>query len=196
MLSENKILIKKLLRESLDEAIKKQTFTVYHGSPTEIKNFTDEFVGSDEATDQEGPGIYFTTSLDDATGYSDGGFIYSVKLSPRLLYDESVDKAVPEKLLLKLAMMAPDWKSKAQNFAENPIDGVKQMVSGAYDYNDNEKDVLLQIWIEFYRYDGVEFIRNCVKLGIDGIIVNRHDGVKHVIIYNPTIIDVLDIKKI
>lgn len=90
--------------------------------------------------------------------------------------------------------MAPDWETKAQDFAENPIDVVNQMVSGAYDYN--EKDVLLQVCIDFYRNNAVEFVRNCVELGIDGVIVNRVDGVKHVIVYNPTIIKVTDMKKI
>jgi len=92
--------------------------------------------------------------------------------------------------------MVPDWETKAQDFAENPIDGVNQMISGAYDYNDNEKDVLLQVCIDFYRNNAVEFVRNCVELTIDGIIVNRVDGVKHVIVYNPTIIKFTDMEKI
>ncbi len=186
--------IGKIFETLVDEAIENQGFIVYHGSPTEIKKFSDEFVGGDEATDQEGPGIYFTTSFDEAAGYADGGYVYSCRVEPRLLYDESEEKAVPEELLLKLAMMAPDWESHASNFSPDPESGAHEMVAGAYEYNDNEKDVLLQVWIEFYRYSPVDFIRNCVKLGIDGLIVNRHEA-KHVIIYNPSIITVKDIEK-
>ena len=34
---------------------------MYHGTNSDIQKFSDEFVGKEEATDQEGPGIYFTT---------------------------------------------------------------------------------------------------------------------------------------
>ena len=90
-------------------------------------------------------------------------------------------------------MMASNWKDTAQNFAENPIMGVREFLSGAYEYNDSDKDTLLQAWIDFYRYDGKEFVRNCVKLGIDGIIVDRYqkDG-KNIIIYNPAIVELLE----
>jgi hypothetical protein len=186
--------IGQLLNEMVDEAIANQTLLVYHGSPTKIESFSDEFVGGENAVDQEGPGIYFTTLFDDAAGYAEGGYVYSARISPRLLYDESEDKAVPEDLLLKLVMMAPDWEDNAYNFSENPQKGANMAVSNSYEYNDNEKDVLLQIWIEFYRYSSVDFVRNCVKLGIDGIIVNRPTA-KHVIVYNPSIIEVTDIKK-
>lgn len=186
--------IGKIFETIVDEAIENQGFIVYHGSPTEIKKFSDEFVGGKGATDQEGPGIYFTTSYDEAVGYADGGYVYTARLSPTLLYDESEEKAIPEELLLKLAMMAPDWETHASNFSEDPESGAHEMVNNAYQYNDNEKDVLLQVWIEFYRDSTVAFVRNCVKLGIDGIIVNR-DNVKHIIIYNPSIIEVKDIEK-
>ena len=186
--------IGKIFETIVDEAIENQGFIVYHGSPTEIKKFSDEFVGGKGATDQEGPGIYFTTSYDEAVGYADGGYVYTVRIEPRLLYDESEEKAVPEELLLKLAMSAPNWEDHASNFSEDPESGAYQAVSSAYEYNDNEKDVLLQVWIEFYRYSPVDFVRNCVKVGIDGVIVNRDNG-KHIIIYNPSIIEVRDIEK-
>lgn len=183
-----------ILETLVDEAVKNKSFIVYHGSPTEIKSFTDEFVGGEDATDQEGPGIYFTTSIDDASGY--GNYIHKVELTPTLLYDESEDKNIPEELLLKLIMMAPDWEMNAQDWAEEPESGAHQAIDSAYEYNTYEKDVLLQIWIGFYRYSSVEFVRNCVKLGIDGIIVNRESGIKHVIVYNPSIIQLQEVKKI
>ena len=90
-------------------------------------------------------------------------------------------------------MMANNWKENAQNFAEHPIMGVREFLSSAYDYNDSDKDTLLQVWIDFYKYEGREFVRNCVKVGIDGVIVNRYenDG-KNIIIYNPSVIQLLE----
>jgi hypothetical protein len=59
-----KKLIKQQLRESLlPESIAGGEYHVFHGSPTKITKFMDDFVGGKEANDQEGPGIYFTTSI-------------------------------------------------------------------------------------------------------------------------------------
>ena len=145
-----KSFIRKRLRENINEVTEGGEYIAYHGSPYKIKKFTDEFVGSEKATDQEGPGIYFTTSFDDAAGY--GKYVYKVKLSPRKLLDLSEDKKIPKHILIKLIKMKSDWKMNAQDWAENPDIGAKKAVEDAYDYNDNEKDVFLQIWIDFYRY--------------------------------------------
>lgn len=184
-----------LLKEVLEEAIEGQSFIAYHGSPQKIDNFTDEFVGGDNATDQEGPGIYLTTSYSEALGYAEGGYVYQLRVTPRLLLDESEDHDLDRDLLLKLVFMASDWETHASNWAEHPEMGVEMMVDSAYEYNDNEKDVLLQIWIEAYRYDGVDFVRNCTTLGIDGLIINRENS-KHIVIYNPNVIEVKDVEKV
>jgi|LakMenEpi03Aug12_release.lakeMendotaPanAssembly.Ray.scaffolds.fasta_scaffold117033_2 hypothetical protein len=179
-----------------EEAVKNLSIEVYHGSPHEITSFRDEFVGGKEATDQEGPGLYFTTSYEEALAYAGNkgeGFIYKAKINPRLLYgDDTGKRTIPIGKLNKLVMMANNWKDNAQNFAENPLMGVRKFLSGAYDYNDSDKDTLLQVWIDFYRYEGREFVRNCVKVGIDGVIVNRYEKEgKNIIIYNPSVIELL-----
>lgn len=177
-----------------EEAIKNLSIDVYHGSPVDFANFTDEFVGGNDAKDQNGPGIYFTTSYHEALGYAgETGFVYKVRINPRLLYgDDTSKKTIPIAKLKKLVMMCPDWKMHAENYNENPILGVREFLSSAYDYNDSDKDTLLQVWIDFYRYDAKSFVRNCVKLGIDGVMVNEqpNEG-KHIIIYNPSLIELL-----
>lgn len=181
-------------QESINEVIEGGNYIVYHGTPKKFESFTDEFVGGENATDQEGPGIYFTTSFDDAANY--GKYIYQVKLSPRRLLDLSEDKDIDRKLLVKLIKMKPDWEMNAQDWDEDPDTGVEMAVDSAFEYNDNEKDVFLQIWIDFYRYDSVDFVRNMVKLGYDGIFVPKEHGITHIIVYNPSIIEIMDIKEI
>jgi|TARA_R110000782_G_scaffold21299_1_gene57295 hypothetical protein len=186
-----KDLIKKLLKEGLlPESIKGGSYDAFHGSPIKINKFIDDFVGGENATDQEGPGIYFSTSQSDANSYGEN--IYNVTLTPRIFFDESpVNPRKLRTLLTKLTKMAPNWKDDAQNYDENPSRGLLTFIESTFEYNDNEKDCLLQVWIEFYKYNTVEYVRNCVKLGIDGIIVNRPDqNVKHFIVYNPEIITV------
>ena len=182
--------IKKLLRELLlPEAIKGGEYYVFHGSETKITKFMDDFVGGKEANDQEGPGIYFTTSEEEANRY--GKNLYSVTLTPRLLLDQiPPDSRKLTPILTKLVKMAKDWKMSAQDYDENPIIGLNEFIKSTLQYNDNEKDCLLQVWIDFYRYNPVEYVRNCVSLGIDGIIVNKdYQDIKHIIVYNPSIIN-------
>lgn len=183
--------ITKRLRESLiDEITTGGEYRVYHGTNVDITNFSDEFIGKDEAVDQEGPGIYFTTLEAEAAGY--GKSIYDVTLSPRKLMDMTPIK--PSKwqtFTTKMLKAAPDWEETAQNFDENPHRGLTNAVQSMMEYNDTEKDLAQQIWYDFYRYRPVEFVRNMVKMGIDGIIVPRHQGQgSHVIVYNPAIIKV------
>lgn len=188
--------IKQMLRESLmgEEQIKGLEIEAYHGSPKEFQSFNDEFVGGENATDQEGPGIYFTTNYEEALMYANGGYVYKVLLKPSLMFGQDEGKrTIKASLLSKLVRMANDWKSNAQNFDYNPSVGLRIFVEGAFEYNDSDKDTLLQVWIEFYKYDSVNYVRNCVKAGVDGIMVNRYNKEgNHVIIYNPSVINLIE----
>jgi hypothetical protein len=184
-------LIKKLLRESLlPESIAGGEYYVFHGSPTKISKFMDDFVGGKEANDQEGPGIYFTTSVEEANRYGEN--VYNVVLKPNMLFDQippNARKLTP--IISKLVKMSEDWEMKAQDYDEDPIIGLNEFIKSTLKYNDNEKDCILQVWIDFYRYNPVDYVRNCVSLGIDGIIVNKdYEDVKHIIVYNPSIINI------
>jgi hypothetical protein len=182
-----KNLIKQRLKETLiTESQKGGVYHVFHGSSTEFSNFSDEFVGGQEANDKNGPGVYFTNKKEEAEHY--GEYIYSTTLSPRLLLDEKPPKKNLIPLLTKLLKMADDWKGSAQNYDENPIRGLNYFLQSTLENNDSEKDCLLQVWIEFYRYNPLDFVRNCVSVGIDGIIASNEDFSTHYIIYNPNII--------
>lgn len=178
----------KLEASLLNESVKGGSFVAYHGSKTKIANFSDEFVGSKEAVDQEGPGIYFTSSKEEANRY--GEFVYSVILSPRVLLDKTPTNPTKLRPLVnKMVMMAPEWEMHAQNYDENPKRGASQFIESALEYNDTEKDVAQQIWYDFYKNEPVDYVRNMVKMGIDGLLVPKeYDNVTHYIIYNPSII--------
>lgn len=195
--NESKVFIKNLLRESLfnEAKLKNLSLIAYHGTPTEFNSFSDEFVGGKEATDQNGPGIYFTSSEGEAYGYSgEKGKLYKVELKPRIIYDDTPNKfTITPKIVRQLVTMANEWEDNAANYDYPADKGLNTFISSVFDYNDNDKDVLLQIWIDFYKYDGVNFVRNCVKLGIDGIMVNdEYRDTTHYIIYNPNIINVIN----
>jgi hypothetical protein len=189
-----KHLIKKLLNESLNEIVSGGEYIVYHGTNSDIERFSDEFVGREEAIDQEGPSIYFTTLKKETEFY--GKKTYTVKLSPRKMMDTTpLVKSKWKAFTTKMIQMAPDWKDTAQNFDINPYRGLSIAVDSSIDYNDSEKDLAQQIWIDFYRYTPVDFVRNMVKMGIDGIIVPIQQGEgNHIIVYNPNIIEVVSVE--
>ena len=96
-----------LLREGLSNVneIVKGDYTVYHGSPNKIAKFTDDFVGRKEATDLNGPGIYFTTSENEARGYAGtGGYVYKVKLH--------VDKLLESTKVSESSATLPCWSNR------------------------------------------------------------------------------------
>jgi hypothetical protein len=181
--------IKQKLRESLlPEAKINKPIVAYHGSPNRILKFVDEFVGGEGANDQEGPGIYFTSSYDNAGYY--GEYIHTVTLTPRKLLTTIPSSNKMAALVNKMVLMAPDWEEKAQDWDENPRVGVRDFINSAIQYNDTEKDVVQQVWIDFYHYDPIDFVRSMVKMGIDGLMIPKDDGIFHYIIYNPDIIKI------
>lgn len=185
----SKISIKNILRESLlPEAKSVGPITAYHGSPNRIVKFVDEFVGGEEAADQEGPGIYFTSSFDNAGHY--GEYVHTVTLTPRKLLTTTPSSNKLAGLINKMVLMASDWEMHAQDYDENPRVGLRNFIQSTIDYNDTEKDVAQQIWYDFYRYNPVNFVRNMTKMGIDGLMVPKDNGVVHYIIYNPAIIKI------
>jgi len=90
--------------------------------------------------------------------------------------------------------MKEDWEMNAQDWSSNPEYGVKKAVEAAIEYNDTDKEVFLQIWIDFYRHREVEYVRNMVKLGYDGVFVPKENGINHFVVYNPDIIRIVDIE--
>ncbi len=164
--------------------------TYYHGSTHRIEKFMDDFVGGKDANDQEGPGIYFTSDIDDALAI--GHLIYEVELKPRALMTKevvNVNKAVSRAILVKLAKAAPDWRTHAENWSENPRQGILDCIEAALSSNESVADVFQQMCVEFYRNEPVDYVRNVVKLTeYDGTVKDFPDGTQHVIVLNPQII--------
>jgi len=169
-------------------------FLAFHGSPTEFSRFSDEFVGAQEAVDQEGPGVYFSTSHEDSSRY--GKHVYTVKLRGRFLSDEASNEDVDRGDVEKMIRMANEWEMTAQNWGEDYEAALPSIIDNFIEYNPNQKDVFLQVWIDFYREDSVLFVRNMVKLGYDGIVVDRSTDeygiAKHIIMYNLNAIKFLE----
>lgn len=173
-----------------NESVTENLITAYHGSKTEITDFVTDFVGGKDAHDQNGPGIYFTSHIEDAAKYGD--HIYKVKLNPKRLLLEQPFKNTDKPKLLRLAKMHKEWKMYASDWDINPNIGITKLVNDAIEYNDNEVEVWLQIWYDVYKHAARQYVDNMTTLGIDGVKVKGYNYEEseftHYIIYNPGII--------
>lgn len=160
----------------------------YHGTKHDINSFIDDFVG--DGNDQEGPGIYFGSTEDVARAY--GNKVYKVKLNYKKPVSIKDGQNASDKELMWLIKNAPNWKENAQNWSENPEVGAKMALQAIKEYNDNPHQQFLQVWVDFYRYKPVQYVRNMVKLGYDVILIPMLNDVVHAVVLNPSIIEFID----
>lgn len=192
-LKEVRKIVREVLRESVLSEIIESSFEAYHGSLNEIDRFSDSFVGGENASDAQGAGIYFATNPEDASYYGDN--IYKVNIKGRFLdRNAPVDNVDPEEIV-KLIKMKDEWELSAQDYSPDPEQGAYEAAQMAIEYNDDEAEVFQQIEADFYRYDSVDYVRNMTKLGYDGIIVDAPSDVpgdKHIIVFNPNAIELIE----
>lgn len=172
----------------------------YHGTNKDISKFVDDFVGGKDAYDQNGPGIYFTSSKKNASSY--GLNVHTVELNPKKLISTKDGKSISNKEAAFLIKNAPDWKATVENWHENYMVGLKMAIRDIIQYNDNPQEQFLQIWIDFYKNNSVDYVRNMVKLGYDAVRVGPlssmladEDDIYHVIVLNPNIIKSIGLEK-
>lgn len=174
------------LKNLMIEMTNPNGIVAYHGSKSEISSFVTDFVGGKDADDHEGPGIYFSTDEEDAGHY--GQNIYKVTLNPRKLLSDQTKKGISVSDATKLIKMARHWKEDAMNWDENPIRGLNVSLRSIFEET-NAKDIITQIYIEYYQSYPKDFVDNAAKLGFDGIMVHKDWGATHIIVYNPNIIE-------
>lgn len=166
----------------------------YHGTPHKITSFSTEFVG--QGTDQEGPGIYFTSNEEDAAGYAmwrkgSESHIYKVQLNFRKTVP--LKGRLPMKELEKMILWAEDYETKLMNWGSESLEENMKLFKQTLMREDGPHQAFLSVYVNLYRYNPQEFCSNMVTLGYDGVVVPRgFMNTKHAIVYNPKIIRVIE----
>lgn len=166
---------------------------LFHGSNILFDKF--EVQNEPTGSQQEGPGMYFTTSFEDAMKY--GRYIYEVEWTyqkQRLISNKPVSEKELRKSYLfikRLCKKAPDWEDTCLNFDENPIIGLEKAVEEFITYSESYLDLYQSVDSDFYRSEGKLF---CKNLGWfkDGFILDK-TNTKHVIAFNPESVKILKI---
>ena len=155
----------------------------YHGSSHQILKFSTEFVG--EGHDQEGPGIYFTSDMQDAATY--GRYIHKVLLE--IKSSVGLKRKAKRSEIKQMILWCEDMDDKLMDWDENPKVAMETAIKSCL-LQDNEHQSFLSVWYDFYRYRPVDYVQNMVKLGYDAVVVprNTHTGVRHYIVLDPRVI--------
>ena len=192
--------IKRKLKEALNEDNQSNAIIAYHGSPIKIEKFSNIFVGGKEAKDQEGPGIYFTTSKNDAIGYAggvgNGGYVYTVTLTVNnLLSNDNKSKDIESKII-SLIQKSTNWKRLAMSYGDDLEEGLDSMIYKYVGMSRNDKEAFVSVFMDVYAHEPVIFVKNMVKLGIDGVYLPSKDGGANIVIYNQKSITINDVEQI
>jgi hypothetical protein len=92
--------------------------------------------------------------------------------------------------------MAPNWKQVARGYDADVKEGLSEMVYRYVGMAQSEKEAFVSAYIDVYKNNPVGFVRNMVKLGYDGVYLPTKSGGAHIVIYNPSLIEVVDSKQI
>jgi len=178
--------------------IKEKIDTWYHGSEKEIRNWSTEFTG--QGDDALGAGIYFTSVLEDAEGYtrkdssstSVHGVVHVVSLNTTrwLSMTKKPTKAEVEKFI----KWAEDYEITLSNWNEDLDEALKECVSDYLKYNKTAFECFQSIEADFYRGDGKGYCSSLVALDYDGVMVKKGFlNAYHAVVWNPKIIKVQDV---
>jgi len=172
---------------------------LYTGRTVKSTEFDYNYVGLENAIDQEGPGFYFSTSINTAFGYAgnDGIVIIADVDTTKFLTKKNKPKLSDIK---KLILAAPDLEDTLTNFAEDYNKALKIAIQSYIEYYDSALDSYQTIWHDFYRYEPVKYLEQLIKLGYNGHFgelfekSNFVEESQHVVVYNNKVIKVLDVK--
>jgi len=192
------ILLKTLLLENTwPDVILNDKHLWYHGRSIDSEVFSYDYVGGENAYDQEGPGFYFTNNFDDAKKYTNSnGIILKCKINYKkiLIKSPSSNTKVNKKIIVDLINSSPDKDYTLENFDENPKVAMIKAVNAYLKYDDAH-DAYQILARDFYKYNPKEYLQILSKY-YDAQLTDKNimDGKKvyHLIVYNPVLITVVD----
>jgi GNAT superfamily N-acetyltransferase len=169
------------------------TRTFYHGSDHKITAFSLDHLGSGQGADQEGPGIYLTSSKKDACMY--GKYIHTIAVSipkSRILGKKKALRTGVEILIRS----APNRDETLQNWDEDPRIAFHKAVDVIMDsYGDDRREAYESVWGDFYRDHSADYLKKLIRFGYDGFELPRADGIVHLIAFNPAKLKIVAVEE-
>lgn len=164
----------------------------FHGRTVRSTDFDVKFV-DDKGNRQDGPGFYFTREPEEAERYSgEGGVVLKVKLNTDRIVTGQSNLGREEVVAILQKSNALD--DILMDWAENPREALEMLLDSLMSYEDDPVELLQQIWADGFR-DDRDFLKVMVECGIDGTATMSKWDNEHIVIFNPTVIEVVDVVK-
>jgi len=171
----------------------------YHGAERRRTSWDLATIG--QGNDEYGPGWYLTTREETAAGYAKApdGLVHVVQWQPgtKLLRREHRIRAqgLWHNYVTRLIKMAHDSENTVANFGEDPAQALRAAVAAVLQ-RQFMHEVLLQIWIDFYRYSSAAWAENVLTVtGISGALIDRPNSYEPheewAVIWNPGALEIL-----
>ena len=171
------------------------TRTIWYHGGTRITDWRDYRWDRDRTTSDgnaEGPGMYFTTSIEEAVGYlhrMPDPVVYAARLRPsfRLL---SGKPTLPFLMSIYAQASAEDQETLITNFGiEYPTSACAvQGVLRNYVHAATKADAAIQMYRDLFRFDDGAYVEAMREVGYDGFIVPRRQAGSrqrdHLILWN------------
>ena len=163
----------------------------YHGSNVPFREFEYKYLG--KGTEQEGYGFYLTNTIDDARMY--GKYIMVVRATVRKFV--STTRPPNHGDIRKMLIRAPNLEDTLTNFdTDRHVPAFENAYRLILTYNQTAHDAFQTVSYDFYRDEPEVYLKNMVSLGYDGVLIQKHGGVKHLIAFDPKKLKILDTKLI
>lgn len=164
----------------------------YHGRKARSRKFDLKFVGGREATNQEGPGFYFTTSREDASGYAyPSGVVLRATLNVPKWVSRTKRPARSE--IERLMRAAPTYEDALTDWDESPYRAHTKALA-AIMQEPNQHAAFLTTWAEFYRRSGhsADYLRELAKMGYGGVKAGRGEN-QHAVVFSPSFVENVEV---
>jgi len=171
---------------------------VYHGSKQLFDVFDYNKIGLNGTS--EGKGFYFTDSIGVATGYGQGGYLYTVEFNGKKSLS-SDKKTITRQQLKKYLLALHEKTDYLSNWGEVAYEGLKKVlneaVRGEYEPSDNDVDIISAI---ANTSGNMEVSLSLVYkiLGYDSIVLDAEwgNGQKLYIALTNDIIEFVEVKEL
>jgi len=172
----------------------------FHGRPARSRRFAFEFVGGEAANDQEGPGFYFTTDVNEARGYAaPNGVVLEAELAvPKWV--PTTGRPPSSAVVGQLMRRSPCYHQVLEDWDEHPGRAARAALAAMTRAQDPPHQTFLGVWADFYLRCGenAAYLRGLVAMGYGGVQIHwpekRLDGKilraarAHAVVFDPRFI--------
>ena len=175
-------------QETLDD------YTWYHGRTVDSELFSYDFVGGEKAIDQEGSGFYFTNNFENAKLYAENkGVVLKCRINYKKLIVKNRTKT-NKKVVVNLIDYSPERNDVLSDFAEDLKIARLEAIQSYSNYQFSS-DAYQTIEADFYKGYPKNYLQ-VISRFYDGQITphekSLYGDIKHLIVYNPQIIQVIE----